>query len=157
VFAQLGNFKVLKLPLSMPSFEVRLHWHERFQQDPANPIEIRGMQSSVEYDPVVLSTPVCTPDPANYFRDDLKRQRSALFANFLGVPIFSLAYAAKQQHDPTSSGCEIKISHSSEFLSQSSSALSSKFLGVPKFILAYAAKQHHNPASPGCEIKISHS
>jgi DNA-binding transcriptional LysR family regulator len=36
VFAQLGNFKVLKLPLSMPSFEVRLHWHQRFHQDPAN-------------------------------------------------------------------------------------------------------------------------
>jgi DNA-binding transcriptional LysR family regulator len=36
VFAQLGNFKVLKLPLRMPSFEVRLHWHERFHQDPAN-------------------------------------------------------------------------------------------------------------------------
>jgi hypothetical protein len=27
VFARLGNFKVLKLPL---------HWHERFHQDPAN-------------------------------------------------------------------------------------------------------------------------
>lgn len=36
VFAQLGNFKVLKLPVTMPSFEVRLHWHERFHQDPAN-------------------------------------------------------------------------------------------------------------------------
>jgi DNA-binding transcriptional LysR family regulator len=36
VFARLGNFKVLRLPLPMPSFEVRLHWHERFQQDPAN-------------------------------------------------------------------------------------------------------------------------
>ena len=36
VFARLGNFKVLKLPLAMPSFEVRLHWHERFHQDPAN-------------------------------------------------------------------------------------------------------------------------
>jgi DNA-binding transcriptional LysR family regulator len=36
VFARLGNFKVLKLPLHMPSFEVRLHWHERFHQDPAN-------------------------------------------------------------------------------------------------------------------------
>jgi DNA-binding transcriptional LysR family regulator len=36
VFARLGNFKVLKLPLSMPSFEVRLHWHQRFHQDPAN-------------------------------------------------------------------------------------------------------------------------
>jgi DNA-binding transcriptional LysR family regulator len=36
IFAQLGNFKVLKLPLAMPRFEVRLHWHERFQQDPAN-------------------------------------------------------------------------------------------------------------------------
>jgi DNA-binding transcriptional LysR family regulator len=36
VFAGLGNFKVLKLPLPMPSFEVRLHWHERFHQDPAN-------------------------------------------------------------------------------------------------------------------------
>jgi DNA-binding transcriptional LysR family regulator len=36
VFARLGNFKVLKLPVAMPSFEVRLHWHERFHQDPAN-------------------------------------------------------------------------------------------------------------------------
>jgi len=36
VFAQSGNFKVLKLPLRMPSFEVRLHWHQRFHQDPAN-------------------------------------------------------------------------------------------------------------------------
>jgi DNA-binding transcriptional LysR family regulator len=36
VFARLGNFKVLKLPLRMPSFEVRLHWHQRFHQDPAN-------------------------------------------------------------------------------------------------------------------------
>jgi DNA-binding transcriptional LysR family regulator len=36
VFAQLGNFKVLKLPVDMPDFEVRLHWHERFHQDPAN-------------------------------------------------------------------------------------------------------------------------
>ena len=33
---KLGNFKVLKLPLDMPSFEVRLHWHQRFHQDPAN-------------------------------------------------------------------------------------------------------------------------
>ena len=36
VFSGLGNFKVLKLPVNMPSFEVRLHWHERFHQDPAN-------------------------------------------------------------------------------------------------------------------------
>lgn len=36
LFAQLGNFKVLKLPLRLPNFEVRLHWHERFHQDPAN-------------------------------------------------------------------------------------------------------------------------
>ena len=36
VFAGLGNFKVLKLPVDMPDFEVRLHWHERFHQDPAN-------------------------------------------------------------------------------------------------------------------------
>ena len=36
VFAQVGNFKVLKLPLPMPSFEVRLHWHQRYHQDPAN-------------------------------------------------------------------------------------------------------------------------
>jgi len=36
VFAQGGNFKVLPLPLRMPSFEVRLHWHQRFHQDPAN-------------------------------------------------------------------------------------------------------------------------
>lgn len=36
VFARLGNFKVLKLPIAMPSFEVRLHWHQRFHQDPAN-------------------------------------------------------------------------------------------------------------------------
>jgi DNA-binding transcriptional LysR family regulator len=36
VFARLGHFKVLKLPLAMPSFEVRLHWHQRFNQDPAN-------------------------------------------------------------------------------------------------------------------------
>ena len=36
VFAQMGNFKVLKLPVNMPSFEVRLHWHQRFHQDPAN-------------------------------------------------------------------------------------------------------------------------
>ncbi|MFH1043704.1 MAG: LysR family transcriptional regulator [Pseudomonadota bacterium] len=35
-FARLGNFKVLKLPLAMPGFEVRLHWHQRFDQDPAN-------------------------------------------------------------------------------------------------------------------------
>jgi DNA-binding transcriptional LysR family regulator len=36
VFARTGNFKVLKLPVDMPSFEVRLHWHQRFNQDPAN-------------------------------------------------------------------------------------------------------------------------
>ncbi len=36
VFARLGEFKVLKLPVAMPKFEVRLHWHERFHQDPAN-------------------------------------------------------------------------------------------------------------------------
>jgi DNA-binding transcriptional LysR family regulator len=36
VFSRLGHFKVLKLPLAMPSFEVRLHWHQRFNQDPAN-------------------------------------------------------------------------------------------------------------------------
>ena len=36
IFAQPGNFKVLKLPVDMPSFEVRLHWHERYHQDPAN-------------------------------------------------------------------------------------------------------------------------
>jgi DNA-binding transcriptional LysR family regulator len=36
VFAQLGNFKVLRLPLYMPNFDVRLHWHQRFHQDPAN-------------------------------------------------------------------------------------------------------------------------
>ena len=36
VFAQRGNFKVLPLPLRMSSFEVRLHWHQRFHQDPAN-------------------------------------------------------------------------------------------------------------------------
>jgi len=36
VFARLGNIKVLKLPVDMPSFEVRLHWHRRFHQDPAN-------------------------------------------------------------------------------------------------------------------------
>lgn len=36
VFLALGNFKVLKLPVHMPSFEVRLYWHERFHQDPAN-------------------------------------------------------------------------------------------------------------------------
>ena len=36
IFARLGNFKVLKLPLTMHSFDVRLHWHERFHQDPAN-------------------------------------------------------------------------------------------------------------------------
>ena len=36
VFAQLGKFKVLALPIDMPSFEVRLHWHQRFHQDPAN-------------------------------------------------------------------------------------------------------------------------
>ncbi|MCX7141146.1 MAG: LysR family transcriptional regulator [Proteobacteria bacterium] len=36
VFARFGNFKVLGLPVDMPSFEVRLHWHERFHQDPAN-------------------------------------------------------------------------------------------------------------------------
>ena len=36
IFAQTGNFKILPLPLRMPSFEVRLHWHQRFHQDPAN-------------------------------------------------------------------------------------------------------------------------
>lgn len=36
VFAGMGNFKVLPLPLRMPTFEVRLHWHQRFHQDPAN-------------------------------------------------------------------------------------------------------------------------
>src|SRR5487761_2341608 len=36
VFAQLGKFKVHELPIDMPSFEVRLHWHQRFHQDPAN-------------------------------------------------------------------------------------------------------------------------
>jgi len=36
VFAQGGNFKVLPLPLRLPGFEVRLHWHQRFHQDPAN-------------------------------------------------------------------------------------------------------------------------
>ncbi len=36
IFARTGNFKILPLPLRMPSFEVRLHWHQRFHQDPAN-------------------------------------------------------------------------------------------------------------------------
>jgi DNA-binding transcriptional LysR family regulator len=36
VFAQLGKFKVLALPIDMPSFEVQLHWHQRFHLDPAN-------------------------------------------------------------------------------------------------------------------------
>ena len=36
LFARTGDFKVLPLPLRMPSFEVRLHWHQRFHQDPAN-------------------------------------------------------------------------------------------------------------------------
>jgi len=36
VFAQMGKFKVLKLPLALPGFEVSLHWHERFHRDPAN-------------------------------------------------------------------------------------------------------------------------
>ena len=36
VFSGLGDFKVLKLPVDMPSFEVRLLWHQRFHQDPAN-------------------------------------------------------------------------------------------------------------------------
>ena len=42
IFAQTGNFKVLPLPLAMPSFEVRLHWHQRFHQDPAN-LWLRGV------------------------------------------------------------------------------------------------------------------
>lgn len=36
VFARGGNLKVLPLPVRMPSFEVQLHWHQRFHQDPAN-------------------------------------------------------------------------------------------------------------------------
>ena len=36
IFAQTGEFKVLPLPIAMPDFEVRLHWHQRFHQDPAN-------------------------------------------------------------------------------------------------------------------------
>lgn len=36
IFAKSGRFKVLRLPVDVPGFEVRIHWHERFDQDPAS-------------------------------------------------------------------------------------------------------------------------
>ena len=36
VFAKTGRFKVLRLPLEIPGFVVSIHWHERFDQDPAS-------------------------------------------------------------------------------------------------------------------------
>lgn len=35
-FARLGRFRALELPVPMPSFDVKLLWHERHEQDPGN-------------------------------------------------------------------------------------------------------------------------
>jgi hypothetical protein len=32
----MGRFKTLALPFEVPRTDVRLHWHERFEQDPGN-------------------------------------------------------------------------------------------------------------------------
>jgi DNA-binding transcriptional LysR family regulator len=36
VFEQMGRFKTLALPFEIPRTDVRVHWHERFEQDPGN-------------------------------------------------------------------------------------------------------------------------
>jgi DNA-binding transcriptional LysR family regulator len=36
VYERRGNFRTLALPLALPSAEVALHWHERFDADPGN-------------------------------------------------------------------------------------------------------------------------
>lgn len=36
VYERRGNFRSLPLPLAVPSAEVALHWHERFDADPGN-------------------------------------------------------------------------------------------------------------------------
>ncbi len=36
VFERLGRFKTLPLPLEIPRTDVRVHWHERFEQEPGN-------------------------------------------------------------------------------------------------------------------------
>ena len=35
IFVKSGRFKVLRLPVEIPGFEVRIHWHELVDQDPA--------------------------------------------------------------------------------------------------------------------------
>ena len=36
VFERMGRFKTLALPFEVPRTDVRVHWHERFDQDPGN-------------------------------------------------------------------------------------------------------------------------
>jgi DNA-binding transcriptional LysR family regulator len=36
VFERMGRFKTLKPPVAIPPADVRVHWHERFDQDPGN-------------------------------------------------------------------------------------------------------------------------
>ena len=36
VFERMGRFKTLKPPVAIPPADVRVHWHERYDQDPGN-------------------------------------------------------------------------------------------------------------------------
>jgi DNA-binding transcriptional LysR family regulator len=36
VFERMGRFKTLKPPVGLPPADVRVHWHERYDQDPGN-------------------------------------------------------------------------------------------------------------------------
>jgi DNA-binding transcriptional LysR family regulator len=36
VFERLGRFKTLALPIELPRTDVRVHWHERYEQEPGN-------------------------------------------------------------------------------------------------------------------------
>jgi len=36
VFGRMGRFKTLKPPVAIPPADVRVHWHERYDQDPGN-------------------------------------------------------------------------------------------------------------------------
>ncbi|MEO7404683.1 MAG: LysR family transcriptional regulator [Burkholderiales bacterium] len=36
IFASMGRFRALPLPVPVPHAEVKLHWHERFDQDPGS-------------------------------------------------------------------------------------------------------------------------
>jgi DNA-binding transcriptional LysR family regulator len=36
VFQRMGRFKTLRPPVEIPRTDVRVHWHERHEQDPGN-------------------------------------------------------------------------------------------------------------------------